>query len=66
MRQNMEIFPGDEPQQDVEGHIRTSTVLEGDEGDVEGHIRTSMVLEGDEEDVEGHMQPPRDLDIERF
>jgi hypothetical protein len=51
-----------EGEEDVEGHKRPVSHLEGEE-DVEGHKRPVTHVDGD--DVEGHVQPRRDLDIER-
>lgn len=64
----IEFLPGDEPHEDVQGHLSS----EG-EYDVQGHIGVEVererllpdAPEGDE-DVEAHVQPPRDLDVERF
>ena len=69
----VEFFPGDEPHEDVQGHLSS----EG-EYDVEGHIGVQVEAErgavpdadadadADTDDVEAHVQPPRDLDIERI
>jgi hypothetical protein len=65
----VEFFPGDEPHEDVQGHLSS----EG-EYDVEGHIGVEVEADrqalpdadGDTDDVEAHVQPPRDLDIERI
>ena len=68
----VEYFPGDDKNEDVEGHVVSQLSSEG-EYDVQGHIGVEVererllpdAPEGDE-DVEAHVQPPRDLDVERF
>jgi hypothetical protein len=57
----VEFFPGDEPHEDVEGHLSS----EG-EYDVEGHAPLDQPAPDADEDVEAHVQPPRDLAIERI
>lgn len=63
----VEFFPGDEPHEDVQGHLSS----EG-EYDVEGHLGVEVErgavpdTDDDTDDVEAHVQPPRDLDIERI
>ena len=60
----VEFFPGDDRNEDVEGHVVNRLSPEG-EDDVEGHRRITLAPE-DDDDVEAHVQPPRDLDVERF
>lgn len=58
-------YPSVEATDDVAGHIRR-TIVQGPETDeVEGH-RLPVEAQDDDEDTEGHLQPPRDLDVERF
>ncbi len=61
----VEFFPGDDKNEDVEGHRRTTPEPQTEE-DVEGHRRVTPPASDAEDDVEGHVQPPRDLDVERF
>jgi len=77
----VEYFPGDDKNEDVEGHVVNRLSSEGEydvqghgrlasevpdaEDDVEAERRITLARE-DDDDVEAHVQPPRDLDIERF
>lgn len=55
MTENSSFLPGDDAHEDVIGHRMIA-----DRG------RDAGTDETPEEDVEAHMQPPRDLDVERF
>lgn len=57
-------LPGDDPRGgDVEGHLRLDPTTDPEAA--EARTRPAPELT-DDEDVEGHVQPPRDLDIERY
>lgn len=54
MTENSSFLPGDDIHEDVEGH------------GVDPIVDPPEDVDDGDGDVEGHMQPPRDLDIERF